>query len=117
MTHTNIHRGQVFYVNLGESDGSSVQAGIRPAVVISNEACNRFSPVISICALSSRIKKNNIPTHVFLSANETGLNRDSICLCEQPMTIARDRLLEHVTTLSDKHIEKISNALRIQLAL
>ncbi len=113
-----LHRGEVFYVDLGKADGTSVQAGVRPAVIVSNEKANRFSSVVSICGISSRVgSKAKIPTHIFLSAKQTGLNRDSICLCEQPISISKDMIMEYITTLSDDDMKRISDGLRIQLSL
>lgn len=113
-----IHRGAIFYVDLGQADGTSVQAGVRPAVIVSNEKANKFSSVISICGISSRVQtKAAIPTHIFLSAKKTGLNRDSICLCEQPISVSKDKLIHYVTTLSEEDMERVSEGLRIQLSL
>ena len=115
--NTTVHRGDIFYVNLGKPDGTSTQAGIRPVVICSNKACNIHSPIVTVCTLSTSKTKHRIPTHVTLLASETGLSRDSICLCEQPLSISKSDLLEYVTTLSEEHMEKISDGLRIQLAL
>lgn len=114
----NIHRGDVFYVNLGNGDGTSMQHGVRPAVIVSNEACNKHSSIITICAISSKVNsKAKIPTHVYLSKNKNKLSMDSICLCEQPISIPRTELREYVTTISVGDMERISSALKIQLAL
>lgn len=102
-----INRGDVFYANL-KSDGTSRQSGIRPIVVVSNPHCNRFSPIISILSFTTSRTKHPLPTHVTLSSNETGLKYDSICLCEQPLSIAKTDLLEYITTLDSEHIPKIS---------
>lgn len=112
-----VHRGDIFYVDLGQPDGTSTQAGIRPVVICSNKACNIHSPIVTVCTISTSRTKHRIPTHVALLASETGLSRDSICLCEQPLSISKSDLLEYVTTLSDEHMERISDGLRIQLAL
>ena len=111
-----LHRGDVFYADLGEADGTSKQAKIRPVVICSNKACNIHSSIITVCSISSA-RKHPIPTHIPLLASETGLSRDSICLCEQPLSISKSDLLEYVTTLSEEHMERISDGLRIQLAL
>ena len=80
--------------------------------------CYRFLFAIAIVILYSRVQtKAKIPTHVFLSAQKTGLNRDSICLCEQPLSISKDMLLEYITTLSEDDMERVSDGLRIQLCL
>lgn len=119
-THINqkqIHRGAVFYVDLGNDTGSSLQNSVRPAVIVSNEACNTHSSIITICAISSRMTKAKIPTHVFLSKTRNNLPMDSICLCEQPISIPKKELREYVTTISSGDMERISSALKIQLAL
>lgn len=115
MKHT-INRGDVFYANL-KSDGTSRQSGIRPIIVISNPQCNRHSPIISIVTCSTSKTKHPLPTHISLLASETGMKYDSICLCEQPMSIAKTDLLEFVTSLSDEHMEKVNAGLRCQLCL
>ena len=112
-----VHRGDIFYVNLGKPDGTSKQAGIRPVVICSNKVCNNHSPIITVCSISTSRTKHRIPTHIPLLASETGLSKDSICLCEQPISISKTDLLEYVTTLSEEHMERISDGLRIQLAL
>lgn len=115
--HTTIHRGDIFYVKLPKPNGTSIQAGIRPVVICSNKACNIHSPIVTVCTISTSKTKHRIPTHIPLLASETGLSRDSICLCEQPISISKTDLLEYVTTLSDEQMEKVSDGLRIQLAL
>lgn len=112
-----LHRGDVFYADLGKADGTSKQAGIRPVVICSCKACNTHSQIVSVCTITTSRTKHRIPTHVSLLASETGLSRDSICLCEQPLSISKSDLLEYVTTLSEEHMERISDGLRIQLAL
>lgn len=79
--HTTVHRGDIFYVNLGKPDGTSKQAGIRPVFICSNRVCNNHSPIITVCSISTSRTKHPIPTHIPLLASETGLNRDSVCLC------------------------------------
>ncbi len=120
-THHNqsqIHRGAVFYVDLGNDTRSSLQNSVRPAVIVSNEACNKYSSIITICAISSKTTtKAKIPTHVFLSKTKNNLPMDSICLCEQPISIPKKELREFVTTISSGDMERISSALKIQLAL
>ena len=111
-----INRGDVFYANL-KYDGTNLQCGTRPIVVISNQQCNRFSPVITVVCLSTSKTKRPMPTHITLLASETGLQKDSICMCEQPMSIPKTDLLGFVTRLSDKHMNKINEGLRCQLCL
>ena len=110
-----ISRGQVYYADL-QDDGTSRQSGIRPVIVCSNDVANRFSPVITVVALTTRNgkQKHNLPTHIYIEGN--GL-RKSIALCEQPLTIAKSDLKEYVSTLSTSTMEDVNKGLRIQLAL
>ena len=115
-----IHRGAVFYVNLGDAKDfppSSIQRGVRPGIIISNEACNRNSSVITILSCSTSENKAKIPTHVTISAKESGMKRDSIVLCEQPISIDKKDLMGYITTLNDEQMSKINQALRIQMCL
>ena len=111
-----INRGDVFYANL-DFDGTSRQSGIRPIVIISNQQCNHYSSIISAVCLSTSATKKQLPTHVSLLACETGLKKDSICLCEQPMSIAKSNLLQFITSLNEEHMRLVDDGLRCQLCL
>jgi mRNA interferase MazF len=120
MKHTyQYHRGAVFYVDFGEPDGTSKQAGLRPCVLISSETNNRFSPVVNVLTFSSSQRKQSklLPVHIRFTAEETGMPRDCICLCEQPMTVSKTELQRYVTTLSAEQMERISEGIRCQLSL
>ena len=123
MTHTNesneICRGAVYYIDLGKPDGTSKQAGIRPCVILSSAINNRFSPTVNILAFSASLskKKRMLPVHVYFTAEQTGLPRDCVCLCEQPMTVAKSELQRYVTTLTAEQMERISAAVRLQLSI
>ena len=57
-------RGDIYYVDFGEKDGSK-QGGVRPALVVSNNKANKHSPVVTVVPLSARVwKKKYLPTHV-----------------------------------------------------
>lgn len=109
-----VSRGQIYYADL-QSDGTSKQSGMRPVIICSNDMANRFSPVITVVALTTKVKsKHKMPTHVYISGD--GL-RNSIALCEQPLTISKTDLREYVTTLPSSSMEEVSKGLKIQLAL
>ena len=116
MIKTVVNRGDVFYADLGH-DGTNRQGGIRPIVIVSNQQCNRYSPIVSVVCLSTSKTKHPLPTHIELKAIETGLRKDSICLCEQPMSISKSVLLDFVVALEDKSMRKIEDGLRCQLCL
>lgn len=119
-----IHRGQIYYVDLGEvsEKNSSLFGKIRPCVIVSNNVCNKTSTILTCCCISSKISKDSkkgrkMPTHVLLSAKDTNLKHDSICMAEQPISISKNQLLEKIGKVTESDMCKISAALRIQLAI
>lgn len=104
----NIKIGEVYYANT-PSNGS-VQGGYRPHIVWQNNVGNKYSPNVVLIPLTSVMKKTSLPTHVMLSADETGLPKDSIALCENPVSFPKDKLEKYVTTISDENLKKIAIA-------
>lgn len=98
--------GQVYSMKF---DGSgSEQNGWRPGVVIQNDIGNKFSPNVIAVPLTSAIKKESQPTHVKVLAEDSGLARDSIVLCENPERMSKARIGNYICTLSDAYMEKIA---------
>ena len=106
-----IHRGEIFYMTLKEQTGSEQQGG-RPVVVVSNETCNKFSPIVTIVPLTTKDKRP-LPTHVEL--NVEGLPVYGTILCEQVQSVSRYRLDNYVGEVDDHIMRKIENALCTQL--
>ena len=88
-----------------------VQRGYRPAVVISNDKINRYSPNVIVIPLTTAKKKLSLPTHVLLDAAKNGLHRESVALCENPMTISKAELKRYCTHLNNYALRKIIVAL------
>ena len=66
-----IRRGDILWADLGMFPTTSVQGGVRPVIVVSNNKANTYSSVITVVPLTSRIyKKRYLPTHVFISKYE-----------------------------------------------
>lgn len=105
------HIGDVYMVQF---DGSgSVQRGFRPAVVISNDIGNRYSPNVVVLPLTTSLKKVNQPTHVILQAESCGLRYDSMVLCENPQSISKSSLGVFISHLRDSEMARISIAIMI----
>ncbi len=88
-------------------DGSE-QRGIRPGLIISNNKGNTFSPNVIALPLTTSMKKLSQPTHVILLADETGLERDSIVLCENPERMSKKRIKKYITSLSLKQMSEVA---------
>lgn len=98
--------GQVYSMKF-EGSGSE-QSGWRPGVIIQNDIGNKFSPNVIAVPLTSAIKKESQPTHVKILAEDSGLARDSIVLCENPERMNKARIGNYICTLSDAYMEKIA---------
>ncbi len=100
--------GEVYMVKF---DGvGSVQQGVRPALVFQNNVGNRYSPNVVVLPITSSHKKTNQPTHVLVSAKESGLRMDSMVLCENPQCISKEQLGDYMTTLPEKYMRKVAAA-------
>lgn len=111
-----IRRGDIVYANLNPVIGSE-QGGTRPVLIIQNDIGNRFSPTTIVAAITSRIKKAKLPTHVEISASEYGLERDSVILLEQLRTIDKRRLKDKLAHLDEATMERVNQGLLISIGL
>jgi mRNA interferase MazF len=111
-----LRRGDIVYANLNPVIGSE-QGGTRPVLVLQNDIGNRFSPTTIVAAITSRIKKAKLPTHVEISASEYGLERDSVILLEQLRTIDKRRLKEKLAHLDEATMERVNQGLLISIGL
>lgn len=93
---------------------------MRPVVVIQNNIGNRFSPTVIVAAITSKISKPKMPTHVAVKASEPGkrgLEKDSVILLEQLRTIDKQRLRDKICCLSKKNLDDVDHALQISVGL
>ena len=112
-----IKRGDMFYADLSPVVGSE-QGGIRPVLVIQNNIGNKYSPTVIVSAITSKLGKNKLPTHIELDSEEFGLKSDSIILTEQIRTIDKSRLKEKIGHINDQTVmTKIDNALGVSFGL
>ena len=65
-----IRRGDIYYADLSPVVGSE-QGGVRPVLVIQNDVGNRHSPTVICAAITSRMNKAKLPTHVEIDAKRT----------------------------------------------
>lgn len=111
-----IKRGDIFFADLRPVVGSE-QGGVRPVLIIQNDMGNRYSPTVIVAAITSRMNKAKLPTHISLDMNKYNLTKDSVILLEQIRTIDKSRLREKICHLDDEILDKIDQALRISLAI
>ena len=91
-----IRRGDIYYADLRPVVGSE-QGGIRPVLVIQNDTGNRHSPTVIVAAITSKMTKAKLPTHV--------------------RTIDKKRLKDKVCHLDSEMLKIVDKALLISLEL
>lgn len=111
-----IKRGDIFYADLRPVVGSE-QGGVRPVLIIQNDMGNRHSPTVICAAITSKMNKAKLPTHVEIEAGKYAIVKDSVILLEQVRTIDKSRLKERVCHLDQEILKRIDKALLISLAL
>lgn len=109
-------RGDVFYADLRPIIGSE-QGGIRPVLIIQNDVGNRHSPTIICAAITSKMNKAKLPTHIELDAKLYNMDKDSVILLEQLRTIDKKRLKSKICHLEGDIMNKVNDALKISLEL
>jgi len=111
-----IKRGDIYYADLSPVIGSE-QGGVRPVLIVQNDIGNKYSPTVIAAAITSQINKAKLPTHIEISAQDYGLQKDSVILLEQIRTIDKKRLREKIGHLDDELMEKVNEALSISFGL
>lgn len=100
--------GEIYYMRFDGKD--SEQHGWRPGLVIQNNIGNANSPNIIALPLTTSLKKLDMPTHVLIKKEDTGLKHDSIVLCENPEKMSKRKLSDFITTLPDYYMKDIASA-------
>ena len=111
-----VKRGDIYYADLSPVIGSE-QGGVRPILVIQNDVGNRHSPTVICAAITSRMNKAKLPTHVELDARKYQIVKNSVVLLEQIRTLDKQRLLDYVCHLDKEIMKKIDEALKISFSL
>lgn len=111
-----IKRGDIFYADLRPVVGSE-QGGIRPVLIIQNDVGNRHSPTVICAAITSKMNKAKLPTHIEIDASAYGIEKDSVILLEQLRTIDKRRLENYIGRLDEYHIRRINRALAVSVGL
>ncbi len=111
-----VKRGDIYYADLSPIIGSE-QGGVRPVLIIQNDVGNRHSPTIICAAITSRMNKAKLPTHIEISSGRYHLVKDSVILLEQIRTIDKQRLREYVCHVDSRMMGKVNHAIHISLGL
>ena len=111
-----VRRGDIFYADLSPVVGSE-QGGLRPVLIIQNDVGNRYSPTVIAAAITSRMGKTKLPTHIDVYADRVGLSKDSVILLEQIRTLDKRRLREKMGHLDEEVMAEVNNAIAVSFGL
>ena len=110
-------RGEVYDARLDPVEGSE-QRGSRPIVVVSRDAINESSPIVSAAPCTTYREGRRIyPNQVLVKAPEGGLDADSVILGEQVRVLDKKRLLHRRGALTPATMVQLNEALRIAFDL
>lgn len=111
-----MRRGDIYYADLRPVIGSE-QGGIRPVLIVQNDVGNRHSPTIICAAITSKMNKAKLPTHIELNAGKYDMVKDSVILLEQLRTIDKQRLKDKICHLDEEIMKEVNRGLMISLEL
>lgn len=111
-----IKRGDIFITNLEPIRGRE-QGGIRPCLVIQNDNGNKYSPLTIIAPITSKKFTKEFPTNVFISKQESKLDKDSTILLNQIRTTDKTRLIKKISVLNNQMMMKVNMAIKISFGL
>jgi mRNA interferase MazF len=109
-----VKRGDIYYADLSPVIGSE-QGGVRPVLIVQNDIGNRYSPTVIAAAVTSRMTKTRLPTHIEISSGVGGLDKDSVVLLEQIRTLDKRRLRDKIGELSAEEMRSVNQGLLISL--
>jgi mRNA interferase MazF len=112
----NVKRGDIYYADLSPVVGSE-QGGLRPVLIIQNDIGNRYSPTVIAAAITSRMGKTKLPTHIDIYAERAGLAKDSVILLEQIRTLDKRRLKEKMGHLDEGLMDQVNTAIAVSFGL
>jgi mRNA interferase MazF len=112
-----VERGQIWWADLGEPDGS--EPGFRrPLLIVQSDAFNRSRLRTTLAVvLTSNLRLLDAPGNVLLSAKASGLPKDSVANVSQVITIDRDFLTEPAGSIRGALLRDVDAGLRLVLAL
>lgn len=106
-------RGEIWLVDLDPVRGHE-QAGRRPALVTSVDAFNH-GPAALVVVLPVTSRSKGVPLHVAVDPPEGGLTVRSCVKCEDVRSVARERLIRRLGSVSSRTIQQVEDRLHLLL--
>ena len=99
MNEKKVKRFDIYMCDFGTGQGS-IQGGLRPVLVIQNDKLNKFSSTTLVAAITTVIKKEHLPSHVYLG-QRFGLHKPSMVMFEQVKTVNQSELRSYIGHVDD----------------
>lgn len=110
-------RGQLHWVSWQPARGSE-QAGRRPALVIQTDSFNRSERYTNTIVAAVTTTDRPVPVHIAIDPDaQNGLDIRSFVMCEQLMTISRERLDGYIGAVDESTMASVDAALKRILQL
>ncbi|MGX7329009.1 type II toxin-antitoxin system PemK/MazF family toxin [Enterococcus bulliens] len=111
-----IRRGDIYFADLSPVVGSE-QGGVRPVLIVQNNLGNHFSPTVIVVAITAKIAKPKLPTHIPIAASKMGLERNSVILAEQIRTLDKSRLKDKICRVDEEKMMEVERAIKVSVGI
>jgi mRNA interferase MazF len=111
-----VSRGEIWYADLDPTQGSE-QSGVRPVLVVQNDAVNRYTSTILSVPLTTNLSRASLPTCIWIPAGDGGLASDSVALCHQTRALDVRRLTERLGSLSPEVMRSVTAVLAFSFGI
>jgi len=104
-------RGEVWWVNFEPSIGGEIRKK-RPAVIVSNDAANKFLNRVQVIPLTSKTDRL-YPSEAYVRVR----GKVGKAMADQLATVSKERLFKRIGIISTEDLRKVEEAIKTHLDL